>query len=146
MSPISSPIWGVEWLDKQRDKEKPFVLFLHHKVAHRIWMSDTTHLTLFEDKQFELPENFYDDYAGRVAASRHEMGIYKDMDLTYDLKMLHPHARDTARQSLRGMGSTRGWIRHRKPRGMVTTSPLSISLSRPTSRVGSWPSGSTNAT
>ncbi|HHU25258.1 MAG TPA: sulfatase [Bacteroidales bacterium] len=81
---------GLEWLDKQRDKEKPFVLFLHHKVAHRIWMSDTTHLALFEDKQFELPENFYDDYAGRIAASRHEMGIYKDMDLTYDLKMLHP--------------------------------------------------------
>ncbi len=81
---------GVEWLDKQRDKEKPFVLFLHHKAAHRIWMSDTAHLELFEDKVFELPENFYDDYEGRIAASKQEMSISKDMDLTYDLKMLHP--------------------------------------------------------
>lgn len=81
---------GLKWLDNQRDREKPFVLFLHHKVAHRNWMSDTTHLALFENKVFDLPENFYDDYAGRVAASRHEMGIYKDMDVTYDLKMLHP--------------------------------------------------------
>ncbi len=81
---------GVNWLENQRDKEKPFVLFLHHKVAHRNWMADTTHLTLFEDKSFELPGNFHDDYEGRAAASKQEMSIDKDMDLTNDLKILHP--------------------------------------------------------
>lgn len=81
---------GINWLENQRDKEKPFVLFLHHKAAHRIWMADTTHLALYEDKTFVLPDNFYDDYEGRVAASKQEMSIEKDMDLTYDLKILHP--------------------------------------------------------
>ncbi len=81
---------GVNWLENQRDKEKPFVLFLHHKVAHRNWMADTTHLALYEDKTFALPDNFYDNYEGRVAASKQEMSIEKDMDLTNDLKILHP--------------------------------------------------------
>ena len=61
---------SLEWLENGRDKEKPFALFLHHKVAHRNWMADTLHLALYEDKTFELPENFYDDYEGRMAAAQ----------------------------------------------------------------------------
>jgi len=80
---------GIDWLEKGRDKEKPFVLFLHHKVAHRNWMADTTHLSLYEDKTFELPDNFYDKYEGRLAAQQQKMSIDKDMDIVYDLKMVH---------------------------------------------------------
>lgn len=82
---------SIEWLEN-RDKEKPFVLFHHHKVAHRNWMSDIKHLPLYEDKTFELPANFYDDYAGREAAAKQEMSIASahDMDLVNDLKILHP--------------------------------------------------------
>ena len=50
-------------------------------------MPDTCDLELFADKTFPLPENFYDNYEGRLAAQKQEMSIDKDMDLVYDLKM-----------------------------------------------------------
>ena len=50
-------------------------------------MPDTCDFKLFSDKEFALPENFYDNYEGRVAASAQEMSIVKDMDLVYDLKL-----------------------------------------------------------
>ncbi len=52
---------SLEWLENGRDKENPFCLFIHHKAVHRNWMGDTTHLALYEDKVFDLPDNFYDD-------------------------------------------------------------------------------------
>lgn len=81
---------GLDWLENGRDREKPFVLFLHHKVAHRNWMADTPHLPLYEEKTFALPENFYDDYEGRIAAQQQEMSIASDhdMDVVNDLKMV----------------------------------------------------------
>ena len=78
---------SLDWLENQRDKNRPFCLMIHHKAIHRNWMSDTCNLKLFEDRTFPLPENFYDDYAGRDAAAAQEMSIDKDMDLIYDLKM-----------------------------------------------------------
>ena len=47
-------------------------------------------LAFYEDKTFPLPDNFFDDYEGRPAAAAQEMSIVKDMDMIYDLKMLHP--------------------------------------------------------
>ncbi len=81
---------SLDWIENQRDKEKPFCLFLHHKAIHRNWMSDTPHLGLYEDKEFELPENFFDEYKGRVAAAQQEMSIASnhDMDMVNDLKMI----------------------------------------------------------
>jgi arylsulfatase A-like enzyme len=78
---------AIEWLDNGRDKQKPFCLLLHHKAPHRTWMPDTCDFKLFSDKEFALPENFYDNYEGRIAAAAQEMSIVKDMDLVYDLKL-----------------------------------------------------------
>lgn len=78
---------ALEWLENKRDNEKPFCLLLHHKAPHRTWMPDTCDLGAFDHVKFSLPENFYDKYEGRVAASEQEMSIFKDMDLVYDLKM-----------------------------------------------------------
>ena len=80
---------SIDWLENKRNKEDPFCLFIHHKAIHRNWMGDTLDLDLYEDKTFELPDNFYDDYAGRIAAAEQEMSIASnhDMDLVNDLKM-----------------------------------------------------------
>lgn len=78
---------ALDWLSNKRDKEKPFCLLLHHKAPHRTWMPDTCDLRLYDDVTFPLPDNFYDDYAGRTAAAEQEMSIIKDMDIVYDLKM-----------------------------------------------------------
>ena len=77
---------SLDWLE-QRDKTKPFALFIHHKAAHRCWMADTVDLNAYEDRTFPTPETFDDDYAGRPAAAAQQMNILKDMDITYDLKM-----------------------------------------------------------
>lgn len=117
---------SIDWLDNQRDKEKPFCLFVHHKAIHRNWMGDTTDLALFEDKTFPLPANFYDSYEGRVAAGLQEMSIDKDMGLVYDLKMLDPAFADL-HQTLYNRGDSLGtygrmnaaqkeaWNRHYQP-------------------------------
>ena len=81
---------AIDWMENGRDKGKPFCLLIHHKAIHRNWMADTTHLSLYEDRTFPVPDTFYDDYAGRPAAAAQEMSIEKDMDLIYDLKMLAP--------------------------------------------------------
>ena len=43
----------IDWLESGRDKDAPFFMMVHHKAMHRNWMSDTTHLALYEDKVFE---------------------------------------------------------------------------------------------
>lgn len=79
---------ALDWLNTKRDKDKPFLLLYHQKAPHRTWMPEEKYFTLFNDKTFTPPTNFFDDYKGRVASARHEMGIFKDMDIVYDLKML----------------------------------------------------------
>jgi arylsulfatase A-like enzyme len=78
---------SIDWMENQRDKNKPFCLFIHHKAIHRNWLPALEDLPLFEDKTFPLPDNFYDDYEGRPAAAAQEMSIWKNMDLIYDNKM-----------------------------------------------------------
>lgn len=83
---------SLEWLENERDPHKPFCLLIHHKAIHRNWLADTCDLSLYEDRTFDLPANFYDDYAGRPAAAAQEMAIASnhDMDLAYDNKIMHP--------------------------------------------------------
>ena len=78
---------GIDWMENRRDKDKPFCLFIHHKACHRAWLPELKYLNEYEDKTFDLPENFYDDYEGRTAAAEQEMSIWKDMDIVYDTKM-----------------------------------------------------------
>ncbi len=79
---------ALNWLDQQRNPDKPFLLLYHQKAPHRTWMPEEKYLRLFEDSTFAPPANFFDDYVGREAAAFQEMSIDKDMDLAYDLKIL----------------------------------------------------------
>ena len=78
---------ALDWLENKRDKQTPFCLLLHHKAPHRVWNPDTCDLHLYADRAYPLPETFYDDYEGRLAAQKQEMSIARDMDVVYDLKM-----------------------------------------------------------
>ncbi|PCJ95403.1 MAG: sulfatase [Flavobacteriaceae bacterium] len=79
---------ALDWLKNKREKDKPFLLLYHQKAPHRTWMPEEKYFKLFDDKTFTPPANFFDEFEGRNAAEKHEMGIYEHMDLVYDLKML----------------------------------------------------------
>ena len=82
---------SVQWLDG-RDLSKPFCLIIGHKATHRTWMPDLPDLNMFDDKEFPLPHNFYDNYNTRKAAAVQDMTISKTMRMTYDLKMFDSQA------------------------------------------------------
>ncbi|QZT38681.1 sulfatase [Halosquirtibacter xylanolyticus] len=79
---------AMDWLKNGRKKDKPFFLMYHQKAPHRTWMPDLKYLGKYDNQNFELPDNFFDKYEGKVAAKHHEMGIFDHMDLVYDLKVL----------------------------------------------------------
>ncbi|MFP4026860.1 MAG: sulfatase [Candidatus Brocadiia bacterium] len=59
----------LDWLD-ERDSEKPFCLFYHHKAPHRPWEPDEKHAHMYAEEQIPEPDNLYDDYSDRAGAAR----------------------------------------------------------------------------
>jgi len=93
-----------EWLDK-RDTSKPFCLVIGHKATHRTWIPDTADLGLFDNTTFPLPQNFYDNYAGRKAAAVQDMTIAKTMIMGYDLKMFENEEAENKEGSIMRMNA-----------------------------------------
>ncbi len=77
---------ALDWL-KRRDKSKPFALLVQHKAPHRNWKPSIKDLQLYRDITFPEPPSLFDDYAGRVAAASHKMGIDGHMRMASDLMM-----------------------------------------------------------
>ncbi|WP_282039006.1 sulfatase family protein [Saccharicrinis aurantiacus] len=76
-----------EWLSN-RDTKKPFFLMMHHKAPHRNWIPEEKYYRLFENTEFPIPSNYFDNYKGRQAAAGQEMNIYVDAYEGHDLKMV----------------------------------------------------------
>jgi len=79
---------SLDWLDNQRDTEKPFVLMCQHKAPHRTWAPGPDHLTLYDDVEIPEPSNLFDDFSNRAQVlTENEMMIAKHMMFNYDLKV-----------------------------------------------------------
>lgn len=77
---------SLDWIEK--NKSEPFCLMLQHKAPHRNWMPPLKYLNSFNDRKFELPANFYDDYEGRLALERSLTTIqHGHLDVRYDSKI-----------------------------------------------------------
>src|SRR5690606_24701065 len=80
---------ALDWLQHQRDPNKPFCLMYHQKAPHRNWMPAPKYMNLYDDTTFMLPETFFDDYASRSRAAREqEMEINTHMSWGHDFKLL----------------------------------------------------------
>lgn len=79
---------ALEWLDRNNPNAtgKPFCMMLHHKAPHRNWMPPMEYLTKFNDRQFEPPANFFDDYDGREALKIAKIAVHDQFDYLYDAK------------------------------------------------------------
>ncbi len=79
----------LDWLKNQRDPDKPFCLLYHQKAPHRNWQPAPKYLTLYDDKTFDPPANYFDDYSNRgTAAKEQEMEIDGHARWGHDFKMV----------------------------------------------------------
>jgi arylsulfatase A-like enzyme len=77
---------AVDWLKKDRDPDKPFVLMCQHKAPHRCWMPSAKNLNLYDDIDIPEPDTLFDKLTDNARAVRNqEMEIDRHMDIAYDL-------------------------------------------------------------
>ncbi len=82
---------AIEWLDKQKESGKPFMLMCQHKAPHRNWMPPIRHLNLYDDVNLPEPKTLFDRYEDNASPARHqEMEIDRHMNIVYDL-FVNPH-------------------------------------------------------
>jgi arylsulfatase A-like enzyme len=90
----------INWLDKERDKEKPFLLMCQHKAPHREWAPGPNQLGLYRDKDIPEPDSLFDDWKGLAPGAKYqEMTIAKHM-LPSDLKFKSPQSMNPAQKAL----------------------------------------------
>lgn len=80
----------LDWLETQRDPDKPFLLMYQHKAPHREWAPGPDHLTMYSDVEIPEPPTLFDDYVGRGTPARtQQMTIARDLN-PFDLKFWAP--------------------------------------------------------
>lgn len=78
---------ALNWLENDRDTEKPFMLMVHYKAPHRRWHPTTRWKEKFSTRTFPEPDTLFDDYEGRgTAAHEQDMTISRTMTMSKDLK------------------------------------------------------------
>ena len=79
----------LDWLKNKRDPDKPFCLLSHHKAPHRNWLPSPEYVNLYDDKTFDPPANYFDDYEGRgTAAKEQEMEVAEHARWGHDFKLI----------------------------------------------------------
>ncbi len=79
---------SLDWLNRKRDPNKPFMLMVHHKGTHRTWKCAPRHTKLYDGITIPEPDTLFDDYQNRgVAAKTSDMSIRETMRLETDLKV-----------------------------------------------------------
>ena len=78
----------INWLDKKRDKEKPFMMMYLHKAPHRPWWPSPEKFKEFTQKAFPEPASLFDDYSNRgTSAKSAEMNLLQHMKYGHDSKI-----------------------------------------------------------
>ena len=81
---------ALDWLDKKRDKSKPFYLMYQHKAPHRNWMPGPKQLNNYDDVVLPEPATLWDNYSGReFPAAQQTMTIERHLNPN-DLKLNQP--------------------------------------------------------
>ena len=80
---------ALDWMDRNNPEKSgdPFCLMIHHKAPHRNWMPPLKYLNEFNDHEFKIPDNFFDDYEKRVALSLNEITVHNHFNILFDAKV-----------------------------------------------------------
>jgi len=90
---------GLDWLKNKRSKDKPFMIMVQHKAPHRNWMPALRHINKYDSIEFPLPDSYFSDHEGQVAAKQQLQTIYEDMYEGHDLKMTVKKGSDSLRHN-----------------------------------------------
>lgn len=94
----------IDWLKKERNANKPFMLMYLHKAPHREWLPPERHFKTFTQKIFPEPKTLFDNYEGRgTAAKEAEMNLLTHMNWAGDSK-IYPEVMDSL-----GIEQTSDW-------------------------------------
>lgn len=90
---------ALNWLQKQRKKDQPFFLMVHHKAPHRNWMPPLRYINKYDSIQFPIPNTYFSKHEGQVASQQQLQTIYEDMYEGHDLKMVVEKGSDSLRHN-----------------------------------------------
>jgi arylsulfatase A-like enzyme len=94
----------INWLEKERNPDEPFMLMYLHKAPHREWLPAPRHYKDYIKKRFPEPPTLFDDYEGRgTAAKEAEMNLLEHMNYAGDSK-IYPEVMDEL-----GIPDKSGW-------------------------------------
>lgn len=77
----------LDWLEKERKADQPFLLMYLHKAPHRSWLMAERHMADYTTRTFPEPATLFDDYATRPAAAEAEMSVRRHMAWSGDNKL-----------------------------------------------------------
>ncbi|WP_088323754.1 sulfatase family protein [Polaribacter tangerinus] len=78
---------AINYLEKIKNNNKPFMLMVQHKAPHRNWMPALRHLNKYDTIQFPVPDTYFTNHKGSTASKEQSQTIYVDMYEGHDLKM-----------------------------------------------------------
>ena len=82
--------YAVNWLKKERDKSKPFFLYLSHKAVHAMFEPAKRHLGKYENVTLEYPKSMADteeNYKGRPRWVKEQRNSWHGVDYMYHGQM-----------------------------------------------------------
>lgn len=53
---------AINWLDNQREKDKPFMMIVGHKAPHANWLPPVKYLSSFDEVEIPEPKNLFDKH------------------------------------------------------------------------------------
>lgn len=83
----------LDWLENERQADKPFMLMYLHKAPHRSWLMAERHMAEYTQKKFPEPATLFDTHEGMPAAKVAKMKVDGDMGWAADSK-LYPEVMD----------------------------------------------------
>lgn len=75
---------------ENREQDRPWAMFCHHKAPHRTWEPDAAHFTMYDDVEIPFPDTFRDDLEGRADVIQAVRMRMMDLDPVTDLKATVP--------------------------------------------------------
>jgi arylsulfatase A-like enzyme len=98
---------------RERPRNRPFFMMVHHKAPHRPWEPDAAHRAQFANRWIPEPETFWDSYATRTDALHENLQRVAGDTTRRDLKLEPP-------ADLKGPELT-GWL---------STKPQTVTITR----------------